>query len=195
MQERDFTQTKRHAFISSLLGIKNIILAVNKLDLINYDEDVFVSICNSFKNFSKSLKIDKINFIPISGLNGDNVISKSKNMPWYKGDTLINNLESFEINENKNAPLRLSIQYVIRPNQDFRGYAGSINSGVLKQGQVIKILPSGMLSKVNTIYDFEKKIKFGVKNQAVTFTLDDELDISRGDSSWWKKSTRDIRSI
>ena len=175
------TQTKRHAFISSLLGIKNIILAVNKLDLINYEEDVFISICNSFKKFSKSLKIDKINFIPISGLNGDNVVSKSKNMPWYKGKTLINNLENFEINENENSPLRLSIQYVIRPHQDFRGYAGSINSGVLKQGQVVKILPSGMLSKVKSIYDFENQIKFGVKNQAVTFTLDDELDISRGD--------------
>ena len=181
------TQTKRHAFISSLLGIKNIILAVNKLDLINYDEDVFVSICNSFKKFSKSLKIDKINFVPISGLNGDNVVSKSKNMAWYKGDTLINILDNFVINENNISPLRLSIQYVIRPNQDFRGYAGSINSGVLKQGQVIKILPSGMLSKINTIYDFENKIKFRVKNQAITFTLDDELDISRGDLVLTKK--------
>ena len=175
------TQTKRHTFITSLLGIKHIILAVNKLDLMGYDEKVFKEICNHFKNFSKDLNIKNIEYIPISGLNGDNIILNSKNMPWYKGLTLIENLEKIDIIENKIQPLRMVVQHVIRPDQDFRGYAGTINSGTLKKAQSVKILPSGYSTEVDKIFDFKNEIKNANTNQAITLTLKDNLDVSRGD--------------
>ena len=175
------TQTKRHTFITSLLGIKHIILAVNKLDLMGYDEKVFKEICNHFKNFSKDLNIKNIEYIPISGLNGDNIILNSKNMPWYKGLTLIENLEKIDIIENKIQPLRMVVQHVIRPDQDFRGYAGTINSGTLKKAQSVKILPSGYSTEVDKIFDFKNQIKDANSNQAITLTLKDNLDVSRGD--------------
>ncbi len=175
------TQTKRHTFITSLLGIKNIILAVNKLDLIDYDEKVFKEICNNFINFSNDLNIENIKFIPISGLNGDNVVVNSKNMPWYKGLTLIENLEQIEVIRNQVKPLRMVVQHVIRPNQDFRGYAGTINSGTLKKAQNVKILPSGFLSEVDKIFNFKNEIKDANASQAITLTLKENLDVSRGD--------------
>ena len=175
------TQTKRHTFITSLLGIKHIILAVNKLDLMGYDEKVFKEICNHFKIFSKDLNIKNIEYIPISGLNGDNIILNSKNMPWYKGLTLIENLEKIDIIENKIQPLRMVVQHVIRPDQDFRGYAGTINSGTLKKAQSVKILPSGYSTEVDKIFDFKNEIKDANSNQAITLTLKDNLDVSRGD--------------
>ena len=175
------TQTKRHTFITSLLGIKNIILAVNKLDLMDYDEKVFKEICNDFKNFSKDLNIQNITYIPMSGLNGDNVVLNSKNMPWYKGLTLIENLEKIDIIENQIQPLRMVVQHVIRPDQDFRGYAGTINSGTLKKAQNVKILPSGYSTEVDKIFDFKSEIKNANTKQAITLTLKDNLDVSRGD--------------
>ena len=176
------SQTKRHTFIISLLGIKNVILAVNKLDLINYDEKTFISICNKFKEFSYSLSFENIDFVPISGLLGDNIISKSKNMPWYKGYSLMEKLDRVLISSLPlKSPLRLTVQYVIRPNQDFRGYAGTIHSGSLKKGQRVVILPSGIKTKVDKIYDYQKIIDLAPTNKAVTFTLTDNVDLSRGD--------------
>ncbi len=176
------SQTKRHTLIISLLGIKNVILAVNKLDLINYDEKSFISIRNNFKEFSNSLSFENIDFIPISGLLGDNVMSKSKNMPWYKGYSLMEKLDRVGIPSLPlKFPLRLTVQYVIRPNQDFRGYAGTIQSGSLKKGQKVVILPSGIKTKVDKIYDYKKIIDLAPTNKAVTFTLTDNVDLSRGD--------------
>ena len=177
------SQTKRHTFIISLLGIKNVILAVNKLDLINYDEKTFISICNNFKEFSNSLSFENIDFVPISGLLGDNIILKSKNMPWYKGYSLMEKLDRVSITSlPQKSPLRLTVQYVIRPNQDFRGYAGTIHSGSLKKGQKVVILPSGIKTKLDKIYDYKKIIDFAPTNKAVTFTLTDNVDLSRGDT-------------
>ena len=176
------SQTKRHTLIISLLGIKNVILAVNKLDLINYDEKTFTSIRDNFEDFSNSLSFENIDFVPISGLLGDNIISKSKNMPWYKGYSLMEKLDRVLISSLPlKSPLRLTVQYVIRPNQDFRGYAGTIHSGSLKKGQRVVILPSGIKTKVDKIYDYQKIIDLAPTNKAVTFTLTDNVDLSRGD--------------
>ncbi len=176
------SQTKRHTFIVSLLGIKNVIIAVNKLDLIDYDKKTFISICDSFKDFSNSLSIENIDFVPISGLLGDNITSKSKNMPWYKGSSLISKLDEISILPSHiKSPMRLSVQYVIRPNQDFRGYAGIIQSGRLQKEQKVVILPSGIKTKVDKIYDYDKIIDSAPTNKAVTFTLTNDVDLSRGD--------------
>ena len=176
-------QTKRHSFILSLLGIKNIVLAINKLDLIQYDKDIYKNIKDSFLSFSKKLKFQSIYSIPISALDGDNIIKNSKNMTWYNGLCLVNYLDDFEEKSDHKKPLRIPIQHVIRSVNDFRGYAGTIVSGEMYKNQKVKILPSGFNTTIKKIIEknVEEEIQNAEYQKSVTFTLNDHIDISRGD--------------
>ena len=176
-------QTKRHSFILSLLGIKNIVLAINKLDLIQYDKIIYKNIKDSFLSFSKKLKFQSIYSIPISALDGDNIIKNSKNMTWYNGLSLINYLDNFEEKSDHKKPLRIPIQHVIRSVNDFRGYAGTIVSGEMYKNQKVKILPSGFNTTIKKIIEknVEEEIQNAKNQKSVTFTLNDHIDISRGD--------------
>ena len=179
-------QTHRHAFIASLLRIPHAIVCVNKMDLVNYDKKVYENIVENFKDFSSKLNIRDIQFIPISALNGDNVVNKSENMLWYKGSTLMYHLENVHISSDYNhIDCRFPVQCVIRPhtleNQDFRGFAGRIESGVFKPGDNIKVLPSGFLSSVKSIELDGNQISEAFAPMSITMTLEDEIDISRGD--------------
>ena len=164
-----------------MLGIKHIILAINKFDLINYDKKVYDNIQMSFKSIYDFLSFETLQIIPISALNGDNVITKSNKMNWYKGPSLLKYLEGFKSENKSNNFLRVPIQYVIRKGQDFRGYAGTIVSGKIKRNQSVKVLPSGFETKVETIFDFNKKLSSAESGKSITFTLKDQLDVSRGD--------------
>ncbi|MFW8589204.1 sulfate adenylyltransferase subunit CysN [Glaciecola sp. 2405UD65-10] len=175
------TQTKRHSFLASLLGIKHAIVAVNKMDLMDFSEDVFESIKADFLAFSEQLNIPDIRFVPMSALEGDNVVNKSEHTPWYSGPTLMETLENIEITTQKNDDFRFPVQYVTRPNLDFRGFAGTIVSGSIKPGDSITVLPSGKSSTVKSIYTFDGDLEEGSAPNAVTLTLNDEIDISRGD--------------
>ena len=179
-------QTHRHSFIASLLGIPHVIVCVNKMDLVDYSEDVFNKIVSDYESFSSKLNVKDIRFIPISALVGDNVVNKSENMPWYQGGTLIHELETVHISSDLNhVDCRFPIQTVIRPHregfQDFRGYAGRIEGGVFKPGDAIKALPSGFTTKVKEIYVGGKMVDEAFSPMSVTMTLEDEIDISRGD--------------
>lgn len=174
-------QTKRHSFIITLLGIKYLIVAINKMDLVSYKEDIFNNIKKDFLNLSKKLpKNIEILFIPISALLGINVVSAG--IKWYKGQTLLEILETIEIKKSfNNKKLRFPIQYIIRSKSDFRGYAGTLESGELKLGQKIKILPCGIKSKITNIITFDGKLKKAIYGQSINVTLQDDIDISRGD--------------
>jgi bifunctional enzyme CysN/CysC len=174
-------QTRRHSFICSLLGIKKIILAVNKMDLVNYDQKVFEEIKENYLEFSQNLDFEKIVIIPISALEGDNIIKKGNNLDWYKGKPLLNTLENFDADNKSNGRFHFAVQQVFRPNQDFRGYAGTISEGNLKVGDKIRIHPSGSKSKVKTISVGMKSVKSAIENQSIVLSLEDEIDISRGD--------------
>lgn len=179
-------QTHRHAFIASLLGIPHAIVCINKMDLVNYNEDVYNKIVADFKAFATKLDITDIQFIPISALVGDNVVNTSKNMDWYKGSTMMYHLETVHIASDYNhIDCRFPIQSVIRPHtlehQDFRGFAGRIDGGVFKAGDRVKVLPSGFISKIKTIELNGKPIEEAFAPMSVTITLNDEIDISRGD--------------
>lgn len=179
-------QTHRHSFIASLLGIPHVIVCVNKMDLVDYSECVFNKIVSEYESFSSKLSVKDIRFIPISALVGDNVVNKSENMPWYKGGTLIHELENVHISSDLNhIDCRFPIQTVIRPHregfQDFRGYAGRIEGGVFKPGDTIKALPSGFTTTVKEIYVGGKTVDEAFSPMSVTMTLEDEIDISRGD--------------
>jgi len=179
-------QTHRHSFIASLLGIPHIIVCVNKMDLVEYDQEIFQKIRTDYEKFSSKLNVKDIRFIPISALKGDNVVSKSKKMQWYKGGTLMHELENLHISSDKNLiDFRLPVQTVIRPHleklQDFRGYAGRIVSGAIMPGDEVVILPSTFKSKIKEILVGNKSVNEGFAQMAVTVTLDDEIDISRGD--------------
>ncbi len=176
------TQTKRHTFIVSLLGIRHIVLAVNKMDLVNYSKEVFDDICSDYKKFVTGLDIPDINFIPLSALEGDNVVDITSNMPWYRGKSLLEFLENVHVSSDRNfTDLRFPVQYVLRPSLDFRGFAARMASGVIKKGDEIKVLPSGKRSKVSRIITSEGDKDFAFPPQSVTITLEDEIDISRGD--------------
>lgn len=176
------TQTRRHSFIVSLLGIRHVILAVNKMDLVDYGETAFESIKESYLEFAKSLKMHNIHVIPISALKGDNVVNRSEEMSWYQGETLMQKLETIDISESYNfGNLRFPVQYVNRPNLNFRGYAGTIASGTLNVGDEIMVLPSRKSSKIKNIVTFDGDLHEAHAPLAVTVTLEDELDISRGD--------------
>ena len=179
-------QTHRHSFIASLLRIPHAIVCINKMDLVDYEEKVFDKIVSDFKAFSSKLDINDIKFIPISALNGDNVVIKSENMDWYKGTTLMYNLETVHISSDYNhIDCRFPVQSVIRPhtldNQDFRGFAGRIDGGVFKPGDKVKTLPSGFITTIKNIELNGEQIKEAFTPMSVTMTLEDEIDISRGD--------------
>ena len=179
-------QTQRHSFIASLLRIPHAIVCINKMDLVDYSEEVYDKIVADFKAFSSKLDISDIQFIPISALNGDNVVNKSENMDWYKGSTMMYHLETVHISSDYNhIDCRFPIQSVIRPhtldNQDFRGFAGRIDGGVFKPGDMVKTLPSGFVSTIKTIELNGEQISEAFSPMSVTMTLEDEIDISRGD--------------
>ena len=179
-------QTHRHSFIASLLGIPHIIVCVNKMDLVNYNEEKYNEIVEKYKSFSSKLNVKDIRFIPISALKGDNIVNKSKEMEWYTGATLIHELENVHISSDLNhIDCRFPVQTVIRPHreeyQDFRAYAGRIESGVFKSGDKVKILPSGFNTSIKNIYLDSASIDEAFSPMSVSFTLEDDLDISRGD--------------
>lgn len=176
------TQTRRHSFIASLLGIKHLVVAINKMDLVAYSEATFEKIKTDYIALSKSLNATDIRFVPMSALDGDNVVNLSEHMPWYKGDTLMQILEHVQIAGDRNfSDFRFPVQFVNRPNLDFRGFCGTIASGVVSKGDVIQVLPSGKKSKVKSIVTYDGNLDSAFVGQAVTLTLDDEIDISRGD--------------
>ncbi|NNG82601.1 sulfate adenylyltransferase subunit CysN [Acinetobacter sp. ANC 5378] len=178
------TQTRRHTYIASLLGIKNIIVAINKMDLVEFSEARFNEIQADYANFVSQLgdrKPSNIIFTPISALNGDNVVNKSENTPWYKGETLMGTLESVEINrDTAKRDFRFPVQYVNRPNLDFRGFAGTIALGEINVGDKVVALPSGKSSTVKEIVTYDGNLEHAFAGQAVTLTLNDEIDVSRG---------------
>ncbi|MFN5346241.1 MAG: sulfate adenylyltransferase subunit CysN [Bacteroidota bacterium] len=179
-------QTIRHSFIASLLQIPHLIICVNKMDLVDYSEEVFSKVVEEYRNLSTKLDIKDVHFLPISALKGDNVVDKSTNMPWYQGTTLMYLLENLHIGSDENhIDCRFPVQYVIRPQQteyhDFRGYAGRIASGIYKPGDKVKILPSGEIAEVKTIELFGEQISEAYAPMSVTMTLDRDVDISRGD--------------
>lgn len=181
-REGVLTQTKRHSYIVNLLGIKNIIVAINKMDLVKFSKEVFEKIRDDYLKFAKELNIENLIFIPISALNGDNIVHPSLNTPWYQGDTLMEILEIIEIERDINLiNFRFSVQYVNRPNLNFRGYCGVINSGVVKVGDEVTTLPSLKKSKVKSIVTFDGELKEAFAPMSITLTLEDEIDISRGD--------------
>ena len=175
------TQTKRHSFIVSLLGIKKVILAINKMDLVNYDQKTYQQIDQDYRDFAKNLNIEHIQSIPISALKGDNVYEKSKMMKWYDEPTLFSYLETVKVSSAKSSKFILPVQRVNRPNLDFRGYSGTIVSGSIKVGEEIRTVPSNQKAKVKELFIGDKSIKSSTNKQSITLTLNKEIDISRGD--------------
>lgn len=176
-------QTRRHSFISTLLGIKHLVVAINKMDLVEYDQARYEQIKQDYLDFAGQLPDDlDIRFVPMSALEGDNVASASQTMPWYSGPTLLDVLETVELNRVvDHQPMRFPVQYVNRPNLDFRGYAGTLASGSVQVGQRIKVLPSGVESTIARIVTFDGDLQEAGAGEAITLVLQDEIDISRGD--------------
>jgi len=179
-------QTCRHTFISSLLGIPHVVFCINKMDLVDYSEEVFEKIKKDLEAFSSKLEVRDIHFVPISALKGDNVVNKSENMPWYQGSTLMYLLENIHIGSDYNhVDCRFPVQYVVRPQSDefhdFRGYSGRIAGGIFKKGDEVVVLPSGFSSKIKSIHIYNNEIEEAFSPMSVTMTLEDDIDISRGD--------------
>ncbi|QKZ06698.1 MULTISPECIES: sulfate adenylyltransferase subunit CysN [Pseudomonas] len=178
------TQTRRHSYIASLLGIKHIVVAINKMDLKGFDEGVFEEIKADYLKFAEgiALKPTSLHFVPMSALKGDNVVNHSERSPWYTGQTLMEILETVEVAADRNlTDLRFPVQYVNRPNLNFRGFAGTLASGIVHKGDEVVVLPSGKSSRVKSIVTFEGELEQAGPGQAVTLTMEDEIDISRGD--------------
>ncbi len=177
------TQTRRHSYLVSLVGIRHILVAINKMDLVDYSEQTYRTIVEDYRAFASQIGLSHITFIPMSAFKGDNIITQSANMPWYTGTTLMGYLESVEIDADRmqHAAFRLPVQWVNRPNLDFRGFAGTIASGVVKTGERVRALPSGRESTVARIVTADGDLSQAVAGQSVTLTLADEIDISRGD--------------
>ncbi|MBW4026642.1 MAG: sulfate adenylyltransferase subunit CysN [Acidobacteria bacterium] len=176
------TQSRRHAFIASLLGIPHVIAAVNKMDLVDYSQEVFLALQQQLAELARELAIPDLLAIPISALEGDNVVSPSERMPWYDGPTLLEHLETVPTKEfTLDAAFRMPVQRVLRPHQDFRGFAGQIASGVIRPGDEIRVQPSGRTARIKSIVTFDGELELAHAPQSVTLTLDRELDISRGD--------------
>jgi sulfate adenylyltransferase subunit 1 len=179
-------QTIRHCFIASLLQIPHVIVCVNKMDLVEYKEEVFEKIQHDFNRFSDKLDIRDIYFIPISALKGDNVVDRSQFMNWYQGPTLMYSLEHLHISNDQNfIDPRFPVQYIVRPNSDefhdFRGYAGRVAGGVFRPGEKVVVLPSGFTSRIKSIHMMNEDLELAFPPQSVTMTLEDDIDISRGD--------------
>ncbi|MFV0383302.1 sulfate adenylyltransferase subunit CysN [Paracoccus sp. (in: a-proteobacteria)] len=177
------TQTRRHSYLVKLLGIRNVVLAVNKMDLVDYSAERFYEIVSDYSHFAKEIGMDSFLPIPISGLKGDNIVSPSQNMHWFQGPTLLSHLEDAPINDAQmqDHPFRMAVQWVNRPNLDFRGFAGQIGAGVVRPGDAIRVLPSGKTSTVKSIVTFDGDLDRAVAGQSVTLTFQDEIDCSRGD--------------
>ena len=176
------TQTRRHTYLISLLGIKHVVLAVNKMDLVDFNEEVFNKIVSDYKDFVSTLNIPDITCIPLSALDGDNVVEKSERTPWYSGKCLLDYLETVPIDLDRNYnDFRYPIQYVLRPNLDFRGFCGKVASGVIRVGETVMALPSRKTSKVKSIVTYDGELQEAFPPQCVTITLEDEIDISRGE--------------
>ncbi|MEX2345307.1 MAG: sulfate adenylyltransferase subunit CysN [Balneolaceae bacterium] len=176
------TQSRRHAFISSLLQIPHLVVAVNKMDLVDFDEKVFNEIVQDFRAFAKKLDVDDVTYIPISALEGDNVVDKSKKTGWYNGSTLLHHLETVKVDASHNVvDFRFPVQYVIRPNQNFRGFSGKVASGRIRPGDEVTVLPSRLSSKIKEIVTLEGNLKEAFPGDSVVLTIEDEIDISRGD--------------
>ena len=176
-------QTRRHSFISTLLGIRHLIVAVNKMDLVEYSEAVFDKIKQDYQQFATELPVElNVWFVPISALDGDNIVNPSEQLPWYQGETLLSILENVQVEQKAfEQALRFPVQYVNRPNLDFRGYSGTLSSGIAQVGQAVKVLPSGATAKIKEIVTFSGLQDFAIPGEAITLVLDDEIDISRGD--------------
>ncbi|MBR0553943.1 sulfate adenylyltransferase subunit CysN [Stakelama marina] len=178
------TQTRRHSYLAHLVGIRNIVLAVNKMDLVEYDRDTFDAIVADYREFATSIGIDDFTAIPLSGLRGDNIASVSDAMPWYDGPALIDHLETVDIDltSEQDKPFRMAVQWVNRPNLDFRGFSGTIASGSVRPGDAIRVLPSGRTSAISRIVTMDGDLDHAVAGQSVTLVLADEVDCSRGDA-------------
>ena len=176
------TQTRRHSFIVSLLGIKHVIVAINKMDLVGYAQETFETIKADYTGFIAKLNIPDVQFIPMSALKGDNVVDKSAKMPWYQGPPLLNSLETVHIASDRNlTEMRFPVQYVLRPHLNFRGFAGTVASGIIRRGDEVMALPSGKRSKIRSIVTYDGELEEAFSPMAVTLTLEDEIDVSRGD--------------
>ncbi len=177
------TQTRRHSYLVSLIGIRKVVLAINKMDLVDYSQKVFDRIDEEYREFAAQIGLDDITSIPLSGLKGDNMLVASDSTPWYHGPTLMGFLETCEVDDTRlqKEPFRMPVQWVNRPNLDFRGFAGIVTSGTVKPGDRIVAQPSGKESKVARIVTFNGDLPVAVAGQSVTLTLEDEIDISRGD--------------
>lgn len=176
------TQSKRHGLLVSLLQVPHLVVAVNKMDLVGYSQAIYDEIVKSYEDFSEKLDIHDITFIPVSALKGDNIITRSKNLPWYDGSPLLHHLEHVHVSQDRNlVDTRFPVQYVIRPHQDFRGFAGRMLSGILRPGEEVVVLPSGKSSTIQSIVTYNAKLEESFPPQSVVVTLNDEIDVSRGD--------------
>ena len=183
------TQSKRHGFLASLLQLPHIIVAVNKMDLVDYSQDVYDKIVEEYTDFASKLSIQNLIFIPISALRGDNVVDKSDNTPWYRGSTLLHYLENVSVGASRNlVDFRFPVQMVLRPHQDFRGFAGQISSGSIAPDEEVVVLPSGRESRIKSIASFDGDLAEAAAGDSVTLTLADEIDVSRGDMIVRKKN-------
>ena len=175
-------QTRRHSFITSLLGIQHIIVAINKMDLVDYKESTFTKIKDEYMQFSQNLPLASFHFIPLSALTGENVVQIGEKMPWFEGKSLMEILESVEIEADRNfTDFRFPIQYVNRPNLNFRGYCGTVASGIIRKGDEVAVLPSMKTSRIKSIVTYDEEIELAHAEMAITLTLEDEVDVSRGD--------------
>ncbi len=179
-------QSRRHAFISSLLGIPHLVVCVNKMDLVDWNQDVFEGIRDEFTTFASRFQVADITFIPVSALEGDNVVDRSSRTPWYEGATLLHHLEEVHIASDRNLiDVRFPVQYVIRPmsgeHHDYRGYAGTVSGGVMRAGDEVTVLPSGFSSRISSIETMDGPVEEAFAPMAVTVRLEDDLDVSRGD--------------
>jgi bifunctional enzyme CysN/CysC len=177
------TQTRRHSYLAALLGIRHVALAVNKMDLVGYERERFAAIEREYHGFATEIGLPDVAAMPVSALHGDNVVAGSPQTPWYDGPTLIEWLESVEVDQDRirKAPFRLPVQLVIRPDLDFRGFAGTVASGVVRPGDAVRVLPAGRESRVERIVTYDGDLPEATAGQSITLTLDDEIDVSRGD--------------
>jgi bifunctional enzyme CysN/CysC len=176
------TQTRRHSFLVSLLGIKHVVVAVNKMDLMDFSEEVFDNICKDYEAFSAQLDLPDVHYFPISALKGDNVVDKTQHMPWYTGRSLLDFLETVHVSSDRNFDdMRYPVQFVNRPDINFRGFAATVASGIVRKGEEVMVLPSGQKSRIKEIVTYDGLLNEAFPPQSVTITLEDEIDASRGD--------------
>ena len=176
------TQSRRHGFLASLLKVPHLLVAINKMDLVDYDINVFRRWRDEYREFAERLQIHDVTFIPISALEGDNVVKRSRRMPWYQGPTLLHHLESVKVGSSRNlVDFRFPVQYVVRPNQDFRGLAGTVYSGRVRPGDEVTVLPSGLETRIRSVWNADDKVEEAIAGDSVVLTLEDEVDAGRGD--------------